>query len=69
MRDLQHDNVNGFVGACIEPPNVCALSEYCTRGSLKVKYSNKYSCKDFSLWLTYLPFLLTNSHSTGYSRK
>lgn len=36
MRDLQHDNVNGFVGACIEPPNVCALSEYCTRGSLKV---------------------------------
>ncbi|KAI8435119.1 hypothetical protein MSG28_003502 [Choristoneura fumiferana] len=21
MRDLQHDNVNGFVGACIEPPN------------------------------------------------
>ncbi|GBP91726.1 Speract receptor [Eumeta japonica] len=35
MRDLQHDNVNGFVGACIEPPNVCALSEYCTRGSLK----------------------------------
>lgn len=35
MRDLQHDNINGFVGACIEPPNVCALSEYCTRGSLK----------------------------------
>ncbi|XP_030024263.1 speract receptor isoform X1 [Manduca sexta] len=35
MRDLQHDNVNGFVGACTEPPNVCALSEYCTRGSLK----------------------------------
>ncbi|KAG7307262.1 hypothetical protein JYU34_007422, partial [Plutella xylostella] len=35
MRDLQHDNVNGFVGACIEPPNVCTLSEYCTRGSLK----------------------------------
>lgn len=35
MRDLQHDNVNGFVGACIEPPNVCVVSEYCTRGSLK----------------------------------
>ncbi|XP_071034810.1 guanylate cyclase 32E-like [Parasteatoda tepidariorum] len=35
MRDLHHENLNSFIGACIEPPNVCIVTEYCSRGSLK----------------------------------
>ncbi|XP_066273633.1 atrial natriuretic peptide receptor 1-like [Branchiostoma lanceolatum] len=35
MRDLQHDHVTRFVGACIDPPNVCILTEYCPKGSLQ----------------------------------
>ncbi|XP_044753135.1 guanylate cyclase 32E-like [Coccinella septempunctata] len=35
MKDLQHDNLNSFIGACTEPPNICIITEYCTRGSLK----------------------------------
>lgn len=50
MRDLQHDNVNGFVGACIEPPNVCALSEYCTRGSLKVNIGRRPKLYRYLVW-------------------
>ncbi|KAK2714835.1 hypothetical protein QYM36_009141 [Artemia franciscana] len=35
MRDLHHDNLVAFIGACVEPPNICTLTEYCSRGSLK----------------------------------
>ncbi|XP_051862109.1 speract receptor isoform X1 [Drosophila albomicans] len=35
LRDARHDNVCAFIGACTEPPNICIISEYCTRGSLK----------------------------------
>ncbi|EGI65143.1 Guanylate cyclase 32E [Acromyrmex echinatior] len=35
MRDIRHDNLNSFIGACIEPPNICVIVEYCARGSLK----------------------------------
>jgi atrial natriuretic peptide receptor A len=41
LRDLRHDNLNSFVGACVEPGNVCILSEYCTRGSLRDILSNE----------------------------
>lgn len=36
LRDMRHDNLNAFIGACTEPPNICIITEYCTRGSLKV---------------------------------
>ncbi|KAL9911404.1 speract receptor isoform 1-T8 [Glossina fuscipes fuscipes] len=35
LRDTRHDNICAFIGACTEPPNICIITEYCTRGSLK----------------------------------
>lgn len=45
MRDLRHENLNGFIGACTDPPNICIVTEYCNRGSLKVSESTVlYEC-------------------------
>ncbi|XP_062847629.1 atrial natriuretic peptide receptor 1 [Trichomycterus rosablanca] len=35
MRDVQNDHVTRFIGACIDPPNICIITEYCPRGSLQ----------------------------------
>ncbi|CAM1295059.1 NPR2 (predicted) [Pycnogonum litorale] len=35
MKDLQHDHIVRFIGACIEAPNMCIVTEYCPKGSLQ----------------------------------
>ncbi|KAG9509546.1 Guanylate cyclase 32E, partial [Fragariocoptes setiger] len=33
--ELRHENVNPFIGACVDAPHVCLVSMYCPRGSLE----------------------------------
>ncbi|XP_043972560.1 atrial natriuretic peptide receptor 1-like isoform X3 [Gambusia affinis] len=35
MRDVQNEHLTRFIGACIDPPNICIVTEYCPRGSLQ----------------------------------
>ncbi len=35
MREMSHENVNAFVGACVDPPHICVVSQYCPKGSLQ----------------------------------
>ncbi|KAM9528488.1 atrial natriuretic peptide receptor 1 isoform 2-T2 [Salvelinus alpinus] len=34
-RDLSHPNICSFIGACLEPPQLFLLTEYCPKGSLQ----------------------------------
>ncbi|XP_058464642.1 receptor-type guanylate cyclase Gyc76C-like isoform X1 [Malaya genurostris] len=34
LRDLRHDNINSFIGACVEPMRVLLVTDYCAKGSL-----------------------------------
>ncbi len=36
MREMTHDNICSFIGACVEHPNICILNAYCPKGSLQV---------------------------------
>ncbi|XP_077432022.1 atrial natriuretic peptide receptor 1 isoform X2 [Vanacampus margaritifer] len=35
MRDVQNEHLTRFIGACIDAPNTCIITEYCPRGSLQ----------------------------------
>ncbi|XP_051888886.1 atrial natriuretic peptide receptor 2 isoform X2 [Pristis pectinata] len=35
MRDVQFNHLTRFIGACIDTPNICIVTEYCPRGSLQ----------------------------------
>ncbi|XP_030840199.1 speract receptor [Strongylocentrotus purpuratus] len=35
IRDLRHPHLNQFIGACVDPPNICTITEYCPKGSLQ----------------------------------
>uniref|UniRef100_A0A5F9DED9 Guanylate cyclase n=1 Tax=Oryctolagus cuniculus TaxID=9986 RepID=A0A5F9DED9_RABIT len=35
MCGLRHENIVPFFGICTEPPNICIVTQYCKKGSLK----------------------------------
>ncbi|GFT69472.1 guanylate cyclase 32E [Nephila pilipes] len=35
IREMRHENINPFIGAGVDPPNICILTLYCARGSLQ----------------------------------
>lgn len=41
VKDLQNDHVVRFLGACIDPPNMCIVTEYCQKGSLQDVLENE----------------------------
>ncbi|GFO42895.1 guanylate cyclase [Plakobranchus ocellatus] len=41
IKDLQNDHIVRFVGACVDPPHQCIITEYCPKGSLQDVLENE----------------------------
>ncbi|XP_046396086.1 atrial natriuretic peptide receptor 1-like [Ischnura elegans] len=48
MKDLHHDHLVRFIGACVDPPHMCLLTEYCPRGSLQDVLENEQITLDWT---------------------
>lgn len=44
MKSVAHDHINCFMGACMDPPNICMLWAYCPKGALQVGPAFRISC-------------------------
>ena len=54
LKELNHNNIKAFIGACVEPGHICYLMQICSRGSVQVtRYQNhKLACSSitYSVW-------------------
>ncbi|XP_055995313.1 atrial natriuretic peptide receptor 1-like [Ostrea edulis] len=72
MRDFIHPNVNPFIGACIESPDICFLFLYGSKGSLqdvlenddiKLEWAFKVAIlKDIAMGMHYIHLSVLKSH-------
>jgi len=35
LSEMRHPNIVMFIGACLRPPNLCIVTEYMAKGSLR----------------------------------
>ncbi|XP_071965376.1 speract receptor-like isoform X2 [Antedon mediterranea] len=56
MRDVRHDNVCPFIGACVDSPHICILMQYAPKGSLQDILENE----DIKLDVMFLASLIAD---------
>ncbi|KAG8227358.1 hypothetical protein J437_LFUL003347 [Ladona fulva] len=58
VRDVTHENTVRFIGACVDPPTILILSEYCHRGSLRDVLSNDHIHLDWNFRMSLIHDIL-----------
>ncbi|KAM4852515.1 guanylate cyclase 2G-like [Thomomys bottae] len=53
MWRLKHENIVSFFGICTEPPNICIITQYCKKGSLKDIWRNSDHEMDWMFKLSF----------------
>uniref|UniRef100_A0A336LM52 Guanylate cyclase n=1 Tax=Culicoides sonorensis TaxID=179676 RepID=A0A336LM52_CULSO len=67
MKDLQHEHLVRFYGACLEAPEACILTEFCPKGSLQDILENEQIKLDWMFKLSLMHDIakgMTYLHST-----
>ncbi|ESO05555.1 hypothetical protein HELRODRAFT_77483 [Helobdella robusta] len=54
MKDLQHDNIVNFLGACVELDRICYLNQHCARGSLQELLADAQTGIDWTFKLSFI---------------
>ena len=37
LKEMSHNNIKTFIGACVEPGHICYLMQMCSRGTVQVR--------------------------------
>ncbi|XP_031572375.1 atrial natriuretic peptide receptor 1-like [Actinia tenebrosa] len=51
--ELRHVNINPYLGVCVEPLDLCIVSEYCTKGRLKDILLDEYLKLDWNFKMSF----------------
>nr|AEL97641.1 guanylyl cyclase receptor [Bactrocera dorsalis] len=62
MKDLQHDHLVKFYGACLDPPKRFLLTEYCPKGSLQDILENEQFQLDWMIKLSLMHDIVRGMH-------
>ncbi|ESO05580.1 hypothetical protein HELRODRAFT_77273 [Helobdella robusta] len=66
MKELQHDNIVYFLGACVEPDRICYLTQHCARGTLQDMLADIQTPVD---WTIKISFITDLSKGMNYLHK
>lgn len=62
MKDLEHDHLARFFGACVDPPHCCILTEYCPKGSLQDILENESITLDWMFKVSLMCDIVRGMH-------
>lgn len=43
LKEIGHENIKAFIGACVTPGNICYLMQHCSRRTLQVRIYNPFA--------------------------
>lgn len=66
MKDLQHEHLVRFYGACVDLPYPFILTEYCPKGSLQDILENEQIKLDWMFKLSLMHDIVRVSNAPGY---
>ncbi|XP_070575628.1 atrial natriuretic peptide receptor 1-like [Ptychodera flava] len=69
MKESQCEHLCKFIGVCIDPPNICVVTEYCAKGSLQDILENEDIKLDRVFRMSFASDIIAGLHFIHYKSK